>query len=62
MTGGGPGAATRFFVLYLYNIAFDESHMGYASAMAWILLVITLSLTLFVMWGSKRFVYYEALK
>ncbi len=62
MTGGGPGHATRFYVLYLYNLAFDRSHMGYASAMAWLLLVLTLSLTLLVMRGSRRFVYYEALK
>ncbi|MBN2448533.1 MAG: extracellular solute-binding protein [Phycisphaerae bacterium] len=62
MTGGGPGDDTRFYVLYLYNLAFDRSHMGYASAMAWLLLVIILTLTLVVMRGSKRFVYYEALK
>ncbi len=62
MTGGGPGDDTRFYVLYLYNLAFDDSHMGYASAMAWLLLVVILSLTMLTMWGSKRFVYYEALK
>lgn len=62
MTGGGPGDVTRFYVLYLYNLAFDRSHMGYASAMAWLLLVLILTLTLLVMRGSKRFVYYEALK
>jgi multiple sugar transport system permease protein len=62
MTGGGPGDSTRFYVLYLYNLAFDRSHMGYASAMAWLLLVIILALTLLVMRGSRRFVYYEALK
>jgi multiple sugar transport system permease protein len=62
MTAGGPGDATRFYVLYLYNRAFDLHDMGYASALAWLLLVIILTLTLSVMWGSKRFVYYEALK
>jgi len=62
MTGGGPGDATRFYVVYLYNQAFDLHEMGYASAMAWLLLLIVLVLTLGVMWGSKRFVYYEALK
>ncbi|MCK4341850.1 MAG: extracellular solute-binding protein [Phycisphaerae bacterium] len=62
MTAGGPGDATRFYVLYLYNKAFDLHDMGYASALAWLLLLIILVLTLSVMWGSKRFVYYEALK
>jgi multiple sugar transport system permease protein len=62
MTGGGPGDATRFYVLYLFNQAFDLYEMGYASAMAWLLLIIVLLLTLVVMVGSKRFVYYEALR
>jgi multiple sugar transport system permease protein/multiple sugar transport system substrate-binding protein len=62
MTGGGPGHATRFYVVYLYNQAFDFHEMGYASAMAWMLLVIVLVLTLVVMKGTKRFVYYEGLR
>ncbi|MCB9853610.1 MAG: extracellular solute-binding protein [Phycisphaerales bacterium] len=62
MTGGGPGDATRFYVVSLYNRAFDLHEMGYASAMAWLLLVIILVLTMLLMWGSRKFVYYEALK
>ncbi|QOJ13168.1 MAG: extracellular solute-binding protein [Planctomycetia bacterium] len=62
MTSGGPGDATRFYVLYLYNQAFDYHEMGYASAMAWLLLLIVLTLTLLVMRGSRRFVYYEGLR
>lgn len=62
MTGGGPGHATRFYVVYLYNQAFDFHEIGYSSAMAWLLLLIILGLTLLVMKGTKRFVYYEALK
>ncbi len=62
MTGGGPGHSTRFYVVYLYNQAFDFHEMGYSSAMAWLLLLIILTLTLIVMKGTKRFVYYEALK
>lgn len=62
MTGGGPGTATHFYVYYLYKKAFDLGAMGYASAMAWILLLIVLGLTLLVMRGTRRFVYYEALK
>ena len=62
MTGGGPGIATHFYVFYVYKQAFDLHEMGYASAMAWLLLLIILALTLLVMRGSRRFVYYEALK
>lgn len=62
MTGGGPGTATHFYVFYLYKKAFDMHQMGYASAMAWLLLIIVLALTLFVMRSSRRYVYYEALK
>ena len=62
MTGGGPGTATHFFVFYIYKQAFDLHDMGYASAMAWLLLVIVLVLTLLVMRSSRRYVYYEALK
>ena len=62
MTGGGPGTATHFYVYYIYKKAFDLHEMGYASAMAWLLLIIVLALTLLVMRGSRRYVYYEALK
>ncbi len=62
MTGGGPGDATRFYVVYLYGQAFDIHRMGYASALAWLLLIIVLVLTLLVMRGSRRFVHYEGLK
>ncbi len=62
MTGGGPGTATHFYVFYLYKQAFDLHQMGYASAMAWLLLLIVLTLTLVVMRGSRRLVYYEALR
>ncbi|MCP3914098.1 MAG: extracellular solute-binding protein [bacterium] len=60
MTGGEPGDTTRFYVLYLYNQAFEFYEMGYASAMAWMLLVIVLLLTVVVMIGSRRHVFYEA--
>lgn len=64
MTGGngGPDNATLFYVLSLYRQAFVFHNMGYASAMAWVLFVIVLGLTLLVFRGSKRFVYYEGLR
>ena len=62
MTGGGPGDLTRFYVLYLYNKAFELYDMGYASAMAWILLLIVLVLTGIILKTSARVVYYESLR
>jgi multiple sugar transport system permease protein len=62
MTNGGPGNATLFYVLNLYRQAFELHKMGYASALAWVLFVIVLVLTLLVFRGSKNLVYYEGLK
>jgi multiple sugar transport system permease protein len=62
MTGGGPNNATLVYILYLYYTAFQFLHMGYASAMAWILFFIVFGLTLFQVWGSRRWVYYEGVK
>ena len=61
MTRGEPGDLTRFYVLYLYNQAFDFYEMGYASAMAWILLVVVLVLTGIFLRGSRRHVHYEGM-
>ena len=58
MTGGGPQDATMFYALYLFNNAFLNFKMGYASAMAWILFIITLFCTLVVFKTSARWVYY----
>jgi len=59
MTGGGPVNSTTFYALYLYNKAFRDLQMGYASAMAWVLLAISLLLTLIILRTSKSWVYYE---
>lgn len=59
MTGGGPGDATRFYMLHLYDQAFQSLRMGYASALAWVLFVLILLLTL-VQFRLSRWVYYEA--
>lgn len=58
-TNGGPLDATLFYVLYLYRQAFERFSMGYASALAWVLLVLILSLTLLVVRSADRWVYYE---
>ncbi len=59
MTQGGPVNSTLFYVYYLFNHAFRYGNMGYASAMAWVLFVIVLVLTIFQIKGSKRWVFYE---
>jgi len=58
MTQGGPNNATLFYVLYLYQNAFQFLKMGYASALAWVLFVIILYVTLLQMKMSK-WVHYE---
>jgi multiple sugar transport system permease protein len=56
---GSPVHSTLFYNLYLYQNAFRYTEMGYASAMAWVLLVIVLALTLLVFRSSAMWVYYE---
>ena len=60
MTGGGPARATYFFTMYLYDNAFTYLKMGYASAMAWIQLLIVLVLTAVAFWSSSRWVHYQS--
>jgi len=59
MTGGGPADSTLFYMYYLYRRAFVFHNMGYASAMAWILFLIILVLTVVHFTISRRWVYYE---
>jgi len=60
MTAGGPWDSTLFYALNLFNTAFTEYRLGYASAMAWIMFAIILSVTLAMMKLSNRFVYYHS--
>jgi multiple sugar transport system permease protein len=55
---GGPQDSTLFFALHLFNKAFTDFRMGYASAMAWVLFVITLICALVIFRTSARWVYY----
>ncbi|NPV08082.1 MAG: sugar ABC transporter permease [Anaerolineae bacterium] len=59
MTGGGPREATYFYMLHLYNNAFQWLKMGYAAALAWVLFFYILFLTLLVIRSSSAWVYYE---
>lgn len=62
---GGPGYSMLFYVLYLYLRAFGKIgsalfQMGYGSALAWILFIIVLIITVFQLWLSRKWVYYES--
>jgi multiple sugar transport system permease protein len=51
--------AALFYVVYLFQQSFQFMHMGYASAMAWLLFLVILAITIVQVRLSKRFVYYE---
>ncbi len=58
-TNGGPLDSTLFYVLYLYQKAFNFLEMGYASALAWILFLIVLLLTILIFATSSKWVFYR---
>jgi multiple sugar transport system permease protein len=51
--------AALFYVIYLFQQAFQFLHMGYASAMAWLLFAIIMVVTAVQLIVSRRLVYYE---
>ena len=59
MTQGGPNRATYFYTYYLYDNAFIYLKMGYASAMAWVQLLMVLALTGLAFWTSRHWVHYS---
>lgn len=59
ITNGGPLNSTLFYVLYLFRQAFRNFRMGYASAMAWILFLVVLVLTIIQFRFVGRHIYYE---
>ena len=58
-TDGGPSYGSYFFILHIYNQAFDYFRLGYGAALAWIFLLIVLLLTLVNFVLSRRWVYYQ---
>ncbi|QGH36200.1 ABC transporter permease subunit [Gracilibacillus salitolerans] len=56
---GSPADSLMFYSMYLYNNAFLYMRMGYASAMAWILFVLIMIITLIILKTSKRWVFYQ---
>jgi len=59
LTRGGPNNATLFYMINLYERAFRFVQMGYASALAWILFIIIMGITMLVVRSSALWVYYE---
>ncbi|GAA3672466.1 multiple sugar transport system permease protein [Lentzea atacamensis] len=55
---GGPADSTLFYTLYLYERGFTEFRMGYASAMAWVLLVAVAVITAVLFRTSRYWVFY----
>mgnify|MGYP005754765907 FL=1 len=58
MTQGGPGRATNVLTYYIYQRAFVDFRFGYASAVAYVLFIIILILTLVQFIGQKKWVNY----
>ncbi|EWG12671.1 carbohydrate ABC transporter permease [Cytobacillus firmus] len=56
---GGPGNSLLFYNLHMWNNAFEVFDMGYASAMAWLLFIVVMILTIINMKIGKKWVHYE---
>lgn len=58
MTKGGPEDATLYYALYLFMRAWRYLDMGYASALAWVLFAVVMSITLLLFRSQKKWVHY----
>lgn len=58
LTNGGPSYSSYTWAMFIYDNAFKYMKMGYASAAAWLLFLITLGLTLLIFTLSKNKIYY----
>jgi len=56
---GGPINSTLFYTLYLYQEAFGNFRMGYASALAWLLVIIIAIFTAFSFLSTRYWVHYD---
>lgn len=59
ITNGGPLDSTRVYAMYLFQRGFDFYEMGYASAMAWFMLIIISVVTCLILKSSNKWVFYE---
>lgn len=55
---GSPERSTYFYVYKLFDECFSYFRLGYGAAMAWVLFAIVITLTIFNMWASKKWVHY----
>jgi multiple sugar transport system permease protein len=55
---GGPSDSTMFYTVYLYQRGFGQFQMGYAAAMAWLLVIIIAAFTAINFFASKYWVFY----
>lgn len=55
---GGPGQTLLFYSIYLYKQGFQQFKMGYASAMAWLLFMVALGITLLIFRSARLWVFY----
>ncbi|MET9775130.1 sugar ABC transporter permease [Streptomyces sp. NPDC006367] len=58
-TSCGPADATLVYTCYLYQKGFKEAQMGFASAMAWTLVIAVALVTAVLFWSQKKWVHYE---
>ena len=58
MTFGTPARANTTIVTRIYEEAFNNYKFGYASAEAWVLVLIILAITALQFWGQKKWVHY----
>jgi ABC-type sugar transport system permease subunit len=55
---GYPGGTTRFYMIHFYKEAFTFQNMGYGAALAWLLFIVALAITLFLFATGRYWVYY----
>ena len=55
ITEGGPGTETLVLVYHIYNVAFGQNHFGYASAIAMVLFLLVLAVTIIQFKGEKNY-------
>jgi multiple sugar transport system permease protein len=60
LTDGGPAQSSLSVVQYIYQNAFEYGMMGKAAAIAWLLFLVILFITLIQTWFQKRWVHYES--
>ena len=59
LTKGGPNNASQMMVPLLFNEAFSFYHMGYASAISWLLFAVIMVFTLLAFRTTRKWVFYE---